>query len=202
MNTLAKPGNELQPQTIVNFVSRSMHHFHGNMDILVDDLKYYKNAGYKVLLLSGNQERARILKDTLDSFNIDTVVIKDSEYDIQKGQVVIYAASVSKGFEYVDAKFAVISDGEIFGQTKRRKRTVKIKNADKIKSFTELEIGSYVVHVNYGIGKYEGIEKIKVDGIVRDYLKIIYAGGDTLFVPVEQLDLVQNMWVLQTILLN
>lgn len=192
MNTLAKPGNELQPQTIVNFVSRSMHHFHGNMDILVDDLKYYKNAGYKVLLLSGNQERARILKDTLDSFNIDTVVIKDSEYDIQKGQVVIYAASVSKGFEYVDAKFAVISDGEIFGQTKRRKRTVKIKNADKIKSFTELEIGSYVVHVNYGIGKYEGIEKIKVDGIVRDYLKIIYAGGDTLFVPVEQLDLVQK----------
>lgn len=192
MNTLAKPENELQPQTIVNFISRSMHPFHGKMDILVDDLKYYKNTGYKVLLLSGNQERARILKDTLESFNIDTVVIKDSEYDIQKGQVVIYPASVSKGFEYVDAKFAVISDGEIFGQTKRSKKTIKIKNADKIKSFTELEVGSYVVHVNYGIGKYEGIEKIKVDGIIRDYLKIIYAGGDTLFVPVEQLDLVQK----------
>nr|WP_244262766.1 transcription-repair coupling factor [Thermoanaerobacter siderophilus] len=75
---------------------------------------------------------------------------------------------------------------------KGAKKTVKIRNADKIKSFTELEVGSYVVHVNYGIGKYEGIEKIKVDGIIRDYLKIIYAGGDTLFVPVEQLDLVQK----------
>lgn len=192
MNTLAKPDSELQPKAIVNFVAKTMHPFHGKMDILVDDLKYYKNTGYRVLLLSGNQERGRILKETLDSYGIDAIVAEDSEYDIQKGQVVIYPASISKGFEYVDAKFAVISDGEIFGQTKKARKTVKIKNADKIKSFTELVAGSYVVHVNYGIGKYEGIEKIKVDGIIRDYLKITYAGGDTLFVPVEQLDLVQK----------
>ncbi|HHW57549.1 MAG TPA: transcription-repair coupling factor [Clostridia bacterium] len=192
MNTLSKPDSELKPQIFVNFVSRSMHPFHGKLEILVDDLKYYKSAGYKVVLLSGNKDRARILKDTLYNYEIDSAVIEDSEYDIQKGQVVIYPASINKGFEYVDAKFAVISDGEIFGQTKRSKKPVKMKNADMIKSYAELEVGSYVVHVNYGIGKYEGIEKIKVDGIIRDYLKIIYAGGDTLFVPVEQLDLVQK----------
>jgi len=192
MNTLTKPEGELHPQRIVNFVSRSMHSFHGKIDLLVEDLKYYKATGYRVLLLSGNKDRAKILKETLEEYGIDSVVVKDNEYDIQRGQVVIYPASITKGFEYVDAKFAVISDSEIFGQTKRARKPVKMKNAERIKSFTELEVGSYVVHVNYGIGKYEGIEKIKVDGVIRDYLKIVYAGGDVLFVPVEQLDLVQK----------
>ncbi|MGB9809080.1 MAG: transcription-repair coupling factor, partial [Caldanaerobacter sp.] len=108
MNTLAKPEAEFHPQRIVNFVSRSMHSFHGKMDLLVEDLKYYKSAGYKVLLLSGNKERAKILKDALQDYGIDSAVVEDKEYDIQKGQVVIYPASVTKGFEYVDARFAVI----------------------------------------------------------------------------------------------
>lgn len=192
MNTLVKSDNEIEPKGIVNFVSKTMHSFHGRLEILVDDLKYYKKAGYKVLLLSGNPDRAKILKSTLMNYGIETVMALDNEYEIREGQVAIYPGTITKGFEYVDAKFAVISDGEIFGQPKKARRPVRIKNADKIKNFAELTVGSYVVHVNYGVGKYEGIEQIKVDGIMRDYLNIVYSGGDKLFVPVEQMDLIQK----------
>lgn len=192
MDTLAKSDYEMQPKTIVNFVSKTMHPFHGKIEILIDDLKYYKKAGYKVMLLTGNMDRARILMNTLISYGIEAIMTQDSEYDVCDGQIVIYPGTISKGFEYVDAKFAVISDGEIFGQVKKARRPIRIKNAEKIKNFTELSVGSYVVHVNYGIGKYEGIEKIEIDGIIKDYLHIVYAGGDKLYVPVDQMDLIQR----------
>ncbi|MGB9679036.1 MAG: transcription-repair coupling factor [Thermoanaerobacteraceae bacterium] len=192
MNTLVRQDGELQPRDIVNFISKSMHPFHGKIDILVDDLKYYKTSGYKVLLMTGNKERASILKNELMNYGIETVITEDTEYDIKNGQIVLYPGSLSKGFEYVDAKFAVISDKEIFGQSKKVRKSRAIKGYDNIKDFSELTVGSYVVHSNYGIGKYEGIEKIKSDGVIKDYLKIIYAGKDKLFLPVEQMNLIQK----------
>lgn len=192
MNTLVKADNEIQPKIIVNFVSKTMHPFHGKIELLVEDLKYYKKNGYRVLILSSNIERSFILKNTLLNYGFEIPVVEDEEYDIPEGGIAIYPGTISKGFEYVDAKFIVISDVEVFGQSRKARKAVKIKNGSRIKNFTELNVGSYIVHVNYGIGKYEGIEKITVDGITKDYLKIIYAGGDKLFIPVEQFDLIQK----------
>lgn len=192
MNTIIKSDSNIEPKSIVNFVSKSMHPFHGKLELLVDDLKYYKRAGYKVILLSSNIERGKILKNSLMSYGMEIPIIDDDDYDIPEGNILIYPGTVNKGFEYVDAKFALISDAEIFGQSRKPRKTFKIKNGNRIKNFTELTVGSYIVHVNYGIGKYEGIEKITVDGVTKDYLKIIYAGGDKLFIPVEHLDLIQK----------
>lgn len=192
MNTLIRTDINLNPESIVNFISRSMHPFHGKLELLTDDLKYYKRAGYKVILLSSNVERAKILKDSLISYGLEVPIIDDEEYDVENSGIVIYPGTISEGFEYVDAKFAVISDVEIFGQSKKPRKVFKIKNGNRLKNFTELTVGSYVVHINYGIGRYEGIDKITIDGVTKDYLKVIYAGGDKLFIPVDKFDLIQK----------
>jgi transcription-repair coupling factor len=192
MNTIVKSDANIEVRSIVNFVSRSMHPFHGKLELLVDDIKFYRKSGYKVVMLSSNLERGRILRDSLISYGLDVPIVDDEEYDIPNGGILIYPGTISKGFEYVDAKFALISDVEIFGQSRKPRKSFKVKNGNRIKNFTELTVGSYVVHVNYGIGKYEGIEKITFDGVTKDYLKIKYAGDDKLFIPVDQLDLIQK----------
>ncbi|MDK2806004.1 MAG: hypothetical protein PWQ94_1168 [Thermoanaerobacterium sp.] len=192
MNTIVKSDANIEVRSIVNFVSRSMHPFHGKIELLVDDLKFYRKSGYKVVMLSSNLERGRMLRDSLISYGLDVPIVDDEEYNIPDGGILIYPGTVSKGFEYVDAKFALISDVEIFGQSRKPRKSFKVKNGNRIKNFTELTVGSYVVHVNYGIGKYEGIEEITFDGVTKDYLKIKYAGDDKLFIPVDQLDLIQK----------
>ncbi|XXF58776.1 transcription-repair coupling factor [Thermoanaerobacterium thermosaccharolyticum] len=192
MNTIVKSDANIEVRSIVNFVSRSMHPFHGKLELLVDDIKFYRKSGYKVVMLSSNLERGRILRDSLISYGLEVPIVDDEEYDIPEGGILIYPGTVSKGFEYVDAKFALISDVEIFGQSRKPRKSFKVKNENRIRNFTELTVGSYVVHVNYGIGKYEGIEKITFDGVTKDYLKIKYAGDDKLFIPVDQLDLIQK----------
>ncbi|WKV07775.2 transcription-repair coupling factor [Thermoanaerobacterium sp. CMT5567-10] len=192
MNTIVKSDANIEVRSIVNFVSRSMHPFHGKLELLVDDIKFYRKSGYKVVMLSSNLERGRILRDSLISYGLDVPIVDDEEYNIPDGGILIYPGTISKGFEYVDAKFALISDVEIFGQSRKPRKSFKVKNGNRIKNFTELTVGSYVVHVNYGIGKYEGIEKITFDGVTKDYLKIKYAGDDKLFIPVDQLDLIQK----------
>ncbi|TCW32024.1 transcription-repair coupling factor [Thermohydrogenium kirishiense] len=192
MNTIVKSDANIEVRSIVNFVSKSMHPFHGKLELLVDDIKFYRKSGYKVVMLSSNLERGRILRDSLISYGLEVPIVDDEEYDIPEGGILIYPGTVSKGFEYVDAKFALISDVEIFGQSRKPRKSFKVKNENRIRNFTELTVGSYVVHVNYGIGKYEGIEKITVDGVTKDYLRIKYAGDDKLFIPVDQLDLIQK----------
>ena len=95
------------------------------------------------------------------------------------------------GYEYPMLKFTVISETDIFGKKKRKKRR-KIYEGEKIQSFTDLKPGDYVVHENHGLGIYQGIEKIEVDRIEKDYMKISYAGGGNLYIPATQMDLIQK----------
>ena len=98
----------------------------------------------------------------------------DMEGELLPGQVVGIPGSISKGFEYVDGKFVIISDREVYGFS-RKKRPAKRKR-QSIDPFTDLKVGDYVVHENHGIGKYLGIEKLTVGGQRRDYLNIQYLG--------------------------
>lgn len=109
-------------------------------------------------------------------------------------EVVITFGNQIKGFEYPEYKICVISDREVFGEAKRnlKKKKSKRKGIAKIKSFAELKPGDYVVHANHGIGVYKGIKQIEVGGHKRDYLDIVYDKGDKLYVPVDQLDLIQK----------
>jgi len=192
INAIAKSTNVLKPRSIVSFSQITINDYHGQLDILIDDIKDKKIKGYKTVILSGTRTRGERLIDILRDRGIESVY-KDSISEIQLGEVVITFGNQLKGFEYPELRLCVISDKEVFGSAKRKttSRSSK-KGVSKIKSFTELKLGDYVVHVNHGIGVYKGIKQLEVHGHKRDYLELGYNSGDTLYVPVEQLDLVQK----------
>ena len=192
INAIAKSTNVLKPRSIVSFSQITINDYHGQLDILIDDIKDKKFKGYKTVILSGTRTRGERLIDILRDRGIESVY-KDSISEIQLGEVVVTFGNQLKGFEYPELRLCVISDKEVFGSAKRKttSRSSK-KGVSKIKSFTELKLGDYVVHVNHGIGVYKGIKQLEVHGHKRDYLELGYNSGDTLYVPVEQLDLVQK----------
>lgn len=191
-NMLPKLVENFRPAAVVGMTAMTMHPFHGQMDFLIEELNQWKQKKYKMVILSGTPARGERLVESLREKDIESVYYDMPPEDIMPGQIIITRGILSKGFEYPSISFAVISDKEIFGESKRRRKPVPAKGVAKIKSFTELKAGDYVVHVNHGIGIFQGIKQLVVEGIKKDYLDIRYASGDKLFVPVNQLDLVQK----------
>ncbi|AEI46088.1 transcription-repair coupling factor [Paenibacillus mucilaginosus] len=168
------------PQNIVNFMCRVMQSFHGQMNLLKSEMERWKKAGAHVIMLASGADRVERMKRVL------------ADYDIEAPQ--IESGSLQTGFELPGIHLVVITEGEMFTQKQRKARKVdkKIENAERIKNYQELKVGDYVVHVNHGIGKFVGIGTLEVGGIHKDYLHIMYAGGDKLSVPIDQIDQVQK----------
>lgn len=190
---LAKTSNWLRPSEIVNIVQVTLNNYQGQLDLLIDDILSKKSAGYKTLILSGTRARGERLVGTLRDRGIESSY-RDNIDNIQFGEVAITFGNQLKGFEYPEYKICVISDREVFGEARRKltNKKSKKKGVSKIKSFAELKLGDYVVHANHGIGVYRGIKQIEVGGHKRDYLDIVYDKSDKLYVPVDQLDLIQK----------
>lgn len=193
LEAIAKSTNILKPRALNNFSQITPSSYHGQLDLLIEDIKSKKQNGYRTLILSGTRPRGERLVDTLRDRGVEAHY-SDSVDSIGFGEVVVTFGNLLKGYEYPEFKVCVISDQEVFGKAKRKtsKRVSKQKGASKIKSFAELKPGDYVVHTNHGIGVYKGIKQIEVQGKKRDYLDITYDKGDQLYVPVDQLDLVQK----------
>ncbi|WP_426450010.1 transcription-repair coupling factor [Paenibacillus sp. S-38] len=168
------------PQNIVNFMCRVMQSFHGQMNLLKSEMERWKKAGAHVIMLASGAERVERMKRVLDDYGIEAPQIE--------------SGSLQTGFELPGIHLVVITEGEMFTQKQRKARKVdkKIENAERIKNYQELKVGDYVVHVNHGIGKFVGIGTLEVGGIHKDYLHIMYAGGDKLSVPIDQIDQVQK----------
>lgn len=169
-----------QPQNIVNFVTRAMQNFHGQMNVLKVESERWARSGMQTIILASDEERISRLQRVLGDYKIETPTIV-------KG-------NLQSGFEFLAGKIAVITESEVFSQKQRKVRQAdrKLENAERIKSYTDLKVGDYVVHVNHGIGRYIGIGTLVIDGIHKDYMHIVYAGGDKLSVPIDQIDLVQK----------
>ncbi|WP_142413514.1 transcription-repair coupling factor [Hathewaya massiliensis] len=192
MSSIAKTLKSFSPKFIISFTQITLNDYHGQLDLLIDDIKEKKERGYKVLILSGTKSRGNRLIDTLRDRGVEGVY-KDVVEEIQYGEVVVTHGSQLKSYDYPDLRLCVISDKGVFGESKRKIRhKVNKKGVAKIKSFTELKLGDYVVHVNHGIGVYKGIKQLEVGGHKKDYLQVMYGGNDILYVPVDQLDLVQK----------
>jgi len=192
---LPKPVNDFSVTNVINFESREIPTYNSKMNVLVEDLNRLRYNGYKVILAVNSSDRCKKLHEDLFNLGLEATISKSRNIEIKSSQIVIIPANISKGFEYKSIKFQVITDNEIIGVNKRiSKKSKKKKNKDgqKIESFLDLKIGDYVVHENSGIGRYTGIEQILVDGVKKDYLKIIYQGGDNLYVPIDQMDKVQK----------
>lgn len=189
---LPKNHPDFSPREIVNFTCRSPQSFHGKIHLLLEEVKSLIDRGYKLVLMVNTKEKALKLLETIREVNIPVSFVVQQEEEPQQGKIIILQGDLHQGFEYVDTKYIVFTDYEIYGVHKKRRQRAKIKDAAPIKSFIDLQVGDYVVHEGHGIGKYTGIEELTVEGIKKDYLKIRYSGEDHLYVPTHQMDLIQK----------
>ncbi|NLX60916.1 MAG: transcription-repair coupling factor [Tissierellia bacterium] len=181
----------INPSLIVKFPTKTMQSFNNNMELLGEELKHYQYRGYKVIIFAGSEERSKNLQSILMDLGLVTSYVEDYDHEIKSSQIFISPKSINRGFEYGEIKFALISHKEIFKSSKDR-RQAKKKSKGEVLSFSDLKIGDYVVHENHGIGQYGGIEKLNIQGVIKDYLTIHYKGNDKLYVPIDQMNLIQK----------
>lgn len=172
--------------------ARSLPSYNNSFDALVKDLKAYKKKGYRILLLSGSRTRAKRLAEDLREQEISAFYTEDPMREVQPGEVMCAYGRVRKGFEYPLLQFMVIAESDIFGAEKKKKRKKKHYEGQKINDFNDLKVGDYVVHESHGLGVYQGIEKVEVEHVVKDYMKISYRDGGILYVLATGLDVIQK----------
>jgi len=182
----------INPKRKYGFTVQSTASYHKNFDILVKDLERWKKNKYRVILLSGSRTRAKRLSEDLREYNLNAFYSEDMDRILQDSEIMVAYGNLRRGFEYPLIKFVVISESDIFGAEKKRKRKKSSYEGNKIKSFTELVPGDYIVHENHGLGIYRGIEKIEVDKVTKDYIKIEYGGGGVLYILATGLDVIQK----------
>lgn len=182
---------ELRAREVFHLQSKSVNPYNNSFEMLTRDLKRLKRSGYRVVLLSGSRTRAKRLAEDLRDYNLSSFYSEDMEREVHDGEIMVTYGHVTEGYEYPMLKFMVISETDIFGKAKKKKKR-KTYEGQKILNFAELKVGDYVVHENHGLGIYQGIEKIDVDKVAKDYMKISYAGGGNLYIPATQLDLIQK----------
>lgn len=185
---------DFPPKSIHQFVCRQMTFYHGKLDMLEDDLERLKYKGYKIVILSGTVERGLRLKDMLDKLGTSSEFHENRDVSISSGQLFITPGTLRSGFEYEGVKLAVISDKDIFGSGRKRSRKKKAKPMSKDSSLSlgDLKEGDFVVHESYGIGQYLGVQQLSVQGIKKDYLLIQYKGKDRLYLPIDQMGMIQK----------
>ena len=189
---LSQRSLDFQPKWMADFAVRSTPSFQQRADLFVEELQYLKKENFRTLILAGSGTRAQRIAGELGNMGLEAVYIDDLEKPVPKGAVWVAKGTLTKGFRYDFINLAVFCDSELFGGKEKKKRKKRRKNGTAIESFTDLHIGDYVVHDNHGIGVFRGLEKISVEGVQKDYMKISYRDGGSLFVPVNQMDMVQK----------
>lgn len=167
--------------------------YNKQFDLLVEDLKRWKKNGYRVLLLSASRTRAKRLSQDLNEYDIPAFYREIPDESLEAGQIMVSYGFLRRGFAYANINFCVVTESDIFGaRQKRKRRKQKQYDGKVIQSFNELNVGDYVIHENHGLGVYRGIEKIQVDQVTKDYIKIEYGDGGNLYVPASGLDVLQK----------
>ena len=171
---------------------KSISAYNNSFELLVKDLHQYKKQGYRIALLSGSRTRAERLAKDLQEEGLAAFYGQDYDREICPGEIMVVYGHAKKGFEYPLIKFAVMTESDIFGQEQKKKKKKKNYSGSRIQDFAELSIGDFIVHENHGLGIYRGFDKVEVDRIVKDYIKIEYRGGSNLYIPATQLDCLQK----------
>ncbi len=178
------------PQNIANVPCKLMQNFHGQMHLLASEVERWRKNDMSVVFLAPDEERSQKMQSVLRDYGMEAAIVEEPG---KFAGIQIVKGTLNTGFELPLLKLAVVTEEEVFNKkTRKMKRRQKLSNAERIKSYSELNVGDYVVHVNHGIGKYLGIETLELKGVHKDYLHISYQGNDTLYVPVDQIELVQK----------
>ncbi|NLL17828.1 MAG: transcription-repair coupling factor, partial [Clostridia bacterium] len=182
----------LNPENMVSVQAKTMYPFLGKMKMLKSDVLHWKKQHYSLVFITGSLEQAEQLRELLLEQGIEALVKTRLESRPYPGQVLIVTGTWQQGFDYPALKLVLITEKEIFGQrTVRRSKPVR-REGIKLSTFADLKEGDYVVHNQHGIGKYLGVQQLEVGGVYKDYLHIQYHGADRLYVPTDQIDLIQK----------
>jgi len=180
------------PKALLSLAAKQLPGFGGNMDTAAADLTHYQKLKYATVVLCGSRRRAESLQELLESRGVRANICIPLEILPQPGQIFLSDATLPFGMEYPSIHFSVLTEGQLMAKSAVRKKPKGTTNRQKLSSFTDLAPGDLVVHDNYGIGRFVAMEQIRLDGVIKDYIKIAYQGTDTLFVPATQLDMVSK----------
>ncbi|MEG2377099.1 MAG: CarD family transcriptional regulator, partial [Clostridia bacterium] len=176
---------------IISVIAKQLPSYGGNLEVACADISHYVSEGFRMIVLAGTRERAHTMREALLRHGVTAALDFGLETLPAPGHVSIGGGSLSAGFEYPNMKLALIAEGQLIAPSRRGKRASR-KGRQKIASYMDLSVGCLVVHDLHGIGRFAGVTKITVDRVEKDYIKIIYAGTDALYVPVTQLDMVSK----------
>ena len=184
---------ENPPKQLLPITAKQLPGYGGNLDTAAADLSHYQKMDFSCLVLCGSRHRAELLQEMLRDRNLSAFLCIPLTSMPHPGQILLAEGTLPYGMEYPNAKLAVLTEGQLLSHREvKRKAKKSATNRQKLNSFTDLSPGDLVVHENYGIGRFVAMEQIRVDGAVKDYVKIAYQGSDTLFVPATQLDMVSK----------
>ena len=191
LEAFARSGQDLAIRSLYNLNARQLPVWSGGMEVLADDLRDILHRGQAAIVLAGSEEKAaQTLAEDLAKQELPALYAPAPEAPV-KGRILVMRGGLSAGFDFPDAGFSVITHGRVSSVRRKTRRAKRDKGAE-IHSLSELTIGDYVVHAAHGIGLYQGIHQLEIQGVVKDYIKLQYDKGDTLYVPVTQLDLVSK----------
>ena len=182
------------PAFLLSLTARQLAGYGIRFETLVEDLTQYQKEGFAVVVLTPNRRKAEALQTMLREKGLAPALDEHLPTLPQPGELTLAVGGLSAGLDFPDGKFAILSEGEALPPRKPRARKAKVQSSSRqrLESFTDLAPGDLVVHEHHGIGRFVGMVKMTVDGVPRDYIKLQFAGTDTLYVPALQLDLVSK----------
>jgi len=185
--------NPIAPKTLLSIPAKQLPSYAGSAQAAAEDVKLYLKQDYKVVVLAADERRAKVLQEFFRDHEISALIYPELKKMPEQGSCCIGIGALSSGMEYPGLKLAVLTDAQLIrARNKKSSKKRQLPGRQRIESYADLSPGDFVVHENHGIGKFSGIVKMTVDGFEKDYIKINYAGTDTLYVPATQLDMVSK----------
>ncbi|WP_298834206.1 transcription-repair coupling factor [uncultured Planococcus sp.] len=176
----------------IAFSCKPMQSFHGQMHLLKAEMERWTLGKFQIFIVAQGDDRMEKVRAVLADYDMEAEIASPST-EIQGGKIYLVDGELSTGFEMPLQRLTVITDSELFKQQPKKKtRAQKLTNAERIKSYSEIKPGDYIVHIHHGIGRFVGVETLESGGVHKDYLHIVYKADDKLFVPVDKIDLIQK----------
>lgn len=193
LSLLAKTPKGIVPTHTLTLPFKTPPLFHSKIEKLVEEINLRLRGGWTIILAVSLKEKARRLREILREHGISSSLSNKEIDELPEPRTVrIEVTDLETGLEWHPGKLLILTESEIYGRQKKRYQARFAEGGAKLSSFTDLKVGDYVVHINHGIGQYMGIETLEIAGGHRDYLKIQYAGEDRLFVPTDQITMLQK----------
>ncbi|NTW05348.1 MAG: transcription-repair coupling factor [Peptococcaceae bacterium] len=178
------------PDRVIAFPAKGIPAFLGRTDLFIQEIFHWKSTGYGIVIIADTREQSVELLSLMRDRGLDAYIADDLEASRIPGNILIFAGHISSGFQLPTVKLVVIASSEIYGRQRKIRSSVASK--PKMEIMSSLKAGDYIVHLNHGVGRYLGIKELDIGGIRKDYLTIKYAGQDKLFVPTDQVGLIEK----------